>query len=99
MNYTFTHSYSDVWPDSSGAPDGEKLRVFLGDTHTALTQGYVTVASKTVAELTAIAGGSPAPDAGDTYYCSNGNAGSACWATWNGTAFKVVAFGATISAS
>jgi hypothetical protein len=37
--------------------------------------------------------------AGDVVYCSNGAAGNPCVAVYNGTAWKVVALGATISAT
>jgi hypothetical protein len=47
---------------------------------------------RTLSELNALTG-----VAGDVAYCSNGNAGAATLAVHNGTAWKVVALGATIS--
>lgn len=54
--------------------------------------------SFTVAELAA-APNLPAQRAGALVACSNGAAGSACLAFSNGTAWKVVAIGATAAAS
>jgi hypothetical protein len=51
--------------------------------------------SGTVAELNADYPASSWANA--LVYCTNGNAGSACLAVSNGTAWKVVALGATIS--
>ena len=57
-------------------------------------QDVLRLTSKTVAELTALS-----PNEGDIAYCSNGNAGAKTMAVYDGTNWKVVALGATISAS
>jgi len=57
-------------------------------------QDVLRLTSKTVAELTALS-----PNEGDIAYCSNGNAGAKTMAIYDGTNWKVVALGATISAS
>jgi len=57
-------------------------------------QDILRLTSKTVAELTALS-----PNEGDIAYCSNGNAGAKTMAIYDGTNWKVVALGATISAS
>jgi len=51
---------------------------------------------KTVADL---AIDFPTPQAGDIVNLSNGNAGAACLAVYNGSAWKVIALGATASAT
>jgi hypothetical protein len=51
---------------------------------------------KTVADL---AIDFPSPQAGDIVNLSNGNAGAACLAIYNGSAWKVIALGATASAT
>jgi hypothetical protein len=48
---------------------------------------------RTVSQLNAVA----TPQEGDVAYCSNGDAGSKCLAVYNGTAWKRIALGATIS--
>ena len=50
--------------------------------------------SQTVTELNALT-----PAEGDIAYCSNGDAGSKCIAVYDGSAWKVVSLGATISAT
>lgn len=57
-------------------------------------QDIVNLTAQTVAEINAIA----SPIEGDVAYCSNGDAGSACLAVYDGSNWKVVSFGATISA-
>ena len=51
----------------------------------------MTLLVSTVANL-------PAGEEGSVVYCSNGDAGSPCLAVHNGTDWKVVALGATVSA-
>lgn len=41
----------------------------------------------------------PNPKTGDLAYFSNGNAGAACWAMYDGSAWKVSSVGATIAAT
>jgi hypothetical protein len=48
---------------------------------------------RTVSQLNAVA----SPQEGDVAYCSNGDAGGKCLAVYNGTAWKRIALGATIS--
>jgi hypothetical protein len=48
---------------------------------------------RTVSQLTAVA----SPQEGDVAYCSNGDGGSKCLAVYNGSAWKRIALGATIS--
>ena len=57
-------------------------------------QDILRLTSKTVAQLTALS-----PNEGDIAYCSNGNAGAKTMAIYDGTNWKVVALGATISAT
>lgn len=57
-------------------------------------QDIILLTPKTVAELTALSSVE-----GDVAYCSNGDAGSKCLAVYNGTDWKVVSLGSTISAT
>lgn len=57
--------------------------------------GLAELATYTVATLPAAAAG----NTGAVAYCSNGNAGAACLVVSNGTAWKVVALGATAAAA
>ena len=57
-------------------------------------QDTLRLTSKTTAELNALS-----PNEGDIAYCSNGNAGAKTMAVYDGTNWKVVALGATISAT
>lgn len=57
--------------------------------------GLFELATYTVATLPAAAAG----NTGAVAYCSNGNAGAACVVVSNGTAWKVVALGATAAAA
>ena len=57
-------------------------------------QDVLRLTSKTVAQLNALS-----PNEGDIAYCSNGNAGAKTMAVYDGTNWKVVALGATISAT
>lgn len=58
-------------------------------------RGKVVSGSYTVAQLPAAS----AANAGEIRYCSNGAAGQPCLVYSNGTAWKVVALGATASAT
>ena len=55
----------------------------------------VRLPNYTVATTAAI----PTPQAGQVIYVTDGNAGSACLAVWDGSSWKRVALGATISAT
>ena len=57
-------------------------------------QNIIALTPRTVSQLTALTG-----VAGDVAYCSNGDAGNACLAVYNGTAWKRIALGTTISAT
>ena len=48
---------------------------------------------RTLVQLNAVT----SPQEGDVAYCSNGDGGSKCLAVYNGTAWKRIALGATIS--
>jgi hypothetical protein len=52
----------------------------------------VNLNPKTVSQLNAVSA-----QEGDVAYCSNGDGGSKCLAVYNGTAWKRIALGATIS--
>lgn len=57
-------------------------------------QDILRLTSKTTAELNALS-----PNEGDIAYCSDGNAGAKTMAVYDGSNWKVVALGATISAT
>jgi hypothetical protein len=57
-------------------------------------QNIIALTPRTVSQLTALTGA-----AGDIAYCSNGDAGNPCLAVYNGTAWKRIALGTTISAT
>lgn len=69
-------------------------RVPLDNRVSATLKQVYNLPAQTVSELTALTA-----TAGDVAYCSNGDAGSACLAVYNGSAWKRVALGATISAT
>ena len=56
-------------------------------------EDIVNLNPRTVSQLNAVA----SPQEGDVAYCSNGDGGSKCLAVYNGTAWKKIALGATIS--
>ena len=56
--------------------------------------GVINLEPKTVTELNALTS-----EEGDVAYCSNGDTGSKCIAIYDGSAWKVVALGSTISAT
>lgn len=62
------------------------------DTDRVAIENIINLNPQTVAELTALSAVE-----GDAAYCSNGDAGSKCIAIYNGTDWKVVSLGATIS--
>ncbi len=65
-----------------------------GNVTTLVMNGLATVKSYTVATVPAATS-----HAGAVVYLTDGNAGAACLAVSNGTAWKVVALGATASAT
>ena len=58
-------------------------------------QDVLNLNPRTVAQLNALTGNAE----GDIAYCSNGDTGSKCFAIYDGSNWKVVALGSTISAS
>tara|TARA_R100000951_G_scaffold5674_6_gene6153 strand:+ start:1952 stop:2371 length:420 start_codon:yes stop_codon:yes gene_type:complete len=70
------------------------VQVFNPSSGVVHIQDVLRLTSKTVAQLTALS-----PNEGDIAYCSNGNAGAKTMAIYDGTNWKVVALGATISAT
>jgi hypothetical protein len=62
------------------------------DTDRVAIENIINLNPQTVAELTALSAVE-----GDVAYCSNGDSGSKCIAIYNGTDWKVVSLGATIS--
>lgn len=61
------------------------------------TGGSITGTNITVETFTVA--GAPGGSAGDIGYCTNGDAGAACFTVHNGTDWKVVSLGATIASS
>jgi hypothetical protein len=78
--------------NSSGVPVW--YRVPLDNRVSATLERVINLPSQTVSALTALTS-----TAGDIAYCSNGDSGSPCFAVYNGTAWKRIALGATISAT
>ena len=64
------------------------------DTGRVGIEDIINLTAKTVTELNALTAVT-----GDVAYCSNGDAGSKCLAFYDGTAWKRIALGTTISAT
>ena len=77
-----------------GTGDPIWYRVPLDNRVSATLKQVYNLPAQTVSELTALTA-----TTGDIAYCSNGDAGAACLAVYNGTAWKRIALGATISAT
>lgn len=75
---------SDAGNDFTFQPSSGRLTVFY----------IASLQPRTVDQLSSIAA-----ITGDVAYCSNGDAGSACLAVWNGTAWRRVLLGNVISAT
>ena len=73
---------SDTATDLTLAPTTTRVNI----------EDIVNLNPKTVSQLNALTA-----QEGDVAYCSNGDAGSKCLAVYNGTAWKKIALGATIS--
>jgi hypothetical protein len=73
---------------SSGSND---INLLPGSERTSF-QNIINLNPRTVTQLNALTASE-----GDVAYCSNGDAGSACAAVYNGTDWKVVSLGTTIS--
>jgi len=80
-------------PDTIQSSAGNAL-LLQPNTGRVTVQDILLLTPKTVAELEALSAFE-----GDVAYCSNGDGGSKCIAVYNGTDWKVVSLGATISAS
>jgi len=78
-------------PDELISSSGQNL-ILNPDTTRVAVEDILNLNPRTVAELGALSAVE-----GDVAYCSNGDAGSKCVAVYNGTAWKVVSLGATIS--
>lgn len=79
-------------PDTIQSSSGNPL-LLQPDTGRVTIEDILLLTPQTVTELNALSS-----SAGDVAYCSNGDAGSPCIAVYNGTAWKVISFGSTISA-
>jgi hypothetical protein len=75
-------------------PIAMTTQTFQPSTTRVTFENIIRLTPQTVSELTSLTG-----SAGDIAYCSNGDAGSACVAVYNGTNWKKVVFGANISAT
>ena len=80
-------------PDTIQSSSGNAL-LLQPDTGRVSIEDIILLTPKTVAELTALSAFE-----GDVAYCSNGDAGSKCIAIYDGSNWKVVSLGATISAT
>ena len=74
---------SSVGNDLTLDPDTDRVNI----------ENLCNLNPQTVAELNAVS----SPVEGDVAYCSNGNSGSKCLAVYDGSNWKVVALGSTIS--
>ena len=75
--------------------------VSTGTLNLAPTNGIVNIQDRlrlTPVSVT-VANALASPVEGDLVYCTNGDAGDPCVAVYNGTAWKKIALGATISAT
>jgi hypothetical protein len=79
---------------NSGIQSTQDLTLSPGSGYSVDIDTVLNLNSQTVTELNALT-----PAEGDIAYCSNGDAGSKCIAVYNGTDWKVVSLGATISAT
>jgi len=89
-----TKIISSELPNEINSSSGQNL-VLDPATDRVSIENIVNLNAQTVTELNAI--GSPAE--GDIAYCSNGDAGSKCLAVYDGSNWKVVSLGSTISAT
>jgi len=78
-------------PNTIESSSGNNL-VLAPDTTRVAVQDIINLNPRTVAQLTALSA-----IQGDVAYCSDGDAGSKCIAVYDGSAWKVVSLGATIS--
>lgn len=80
------------FPDEINSSSGNNLTLDP-DTGKVAIEDILNLTPQTVAQLNARTDQAE----GDVAYCSNGDAGSKCIAIYNGTDWKVVSLGATIS--
>lgn len=78
-------------PDTLVSSSGNNLTI-TPNTNVLKVNNIVELTPRTVAQLNALTGVE-----GQIAYCSDGNAGAKCLAVYDGSNWKVVAFGATIS--
>lgn len=78
-------------PDTLTSSVGNNI-ILQPDTTRVAVQDILNLNPKTVAQLTALSA-----IEGDVAYCSDGDSGSKCIAVYNGTDWKVISLGSTIS--
>lgn len=78
-------------PNTLSSSGGSTITLLPASERTAF-QNIINLKPQTLAQLNALSALE-----GDVAYCSNGDAGSKCFAIYDGTAWKVVSLGATIS--
>lgn len=82
---------SSQLPDTFSSAVGNDITL-QADTGRVAMQDIINLNPRTVAQLTALSAVE-----GDVAYCSDGDAGARCIAVYNGTDWKVVSLGSTIS--
>jgi hypothetical protein len=88
------HIPASELPTTLTTAGSQDLTLTPGSTRVSINN-IINLEPRTVTQVNAIA----TPVAGDVAYCSNGSAGQPCLAVYNGTAWKVVSFGSTISST
>jgi len=78
-------------PNTLSSSGGSDITLLPASERTSF-QNIINLNPRTLAQLNALSASE-----GDIAYCSNGDAGSKCFAVYDGTAWKVVSLGATIS--
>jgi hypothetical protein len=78
-------------PNTLSSSGGSTINLLPASERVAV-QHIINLNPRTLAQLNALSALE-----GDVAYCSNGDAGNKCFAIYNGTAWKVVSLGATIS--
>tara|TARA_R110000868_G_scaffold123968_6_gene327960 strand:- start:293 stop:721 length:429 start_codon:yes stop_codon:yes gene_type:complete len=80
-------------PDTIQSSSGNAL-LLQPNTGRVTVQDIILLTPKSTSELEALTA-----FAGDVAYCSNGDGGNPCAAVYNGSNWKVISFGSTISSS
>lgn len=84
MTVTISYSYGDyVHPEKANAPNFGLQRHWAMEMENIVTSEKVIFAVKTKVQLDAIAVATPAPTEGETYFCTDGAAGSPIVCTWS----------------